>query len=147
MSVRSGLLSLCAALVTTFAYAEGTDTSVLKLPADIEFKGPQTGAPQTAVLYGDPTKPGLFVTRVKFSAGWKDLPHWHPDEVRTVVVLSGTFYFASGEKWDESKFKAFPAGTFYSEPSKAPHYTWAKDGEVIIQVTAIGPSGKTFIPQ
>jgi hypothetical protein len=131
----------------TLAYAEGTDTSVLKLPQDIEFKGPLTGAPQTAVLYGDPTKPGVFVTRVKFSAGWKDMPHWHPEEVRTVAVLSGTFYFASGEKWDETKFKAYPAGTFYSEPSKAPHYTWAKDGEVIIQVTGVGPSGKTFIPQ
>jgi hypothetical protein len=67
--------------------------------------------------------------------------------VRTVVILSGTFYFASGDKWDESEFKAYPAGTFYSEPSKAPQYTWAKDGEVIIQITGIGPSGTTFIPQ
>src|SRR5438876_7774561 len=56
-------------------------------------------------------------------------------------------YFGSGDKWDESKFKAYPAGTFYSEPSKAPHFTWAKDGEVIIQITGVGPSGKTFIPQ
>ena len=85
------------------------------------------------------------MTRVNFSPGWKDQPHWHPDEVRTAVVLSGTLYFASGDKWDESKFKAYPAGTFYSEPSKAPHYTWAKDGEVIIQITGVGPSGKTFI--
>ena len=44
-------------------------------------------------------------------------------------------------------FVAYPAGTFYSEPSKAPHFTWAKDGEVIIQITGVGPSGKTFIPQ
>jgi hypothetical protein len=64
-----------------------------------------------------------------------------------VVVLSGTLYFGSGDKWDESKFKTYPAGTFYSEPSKAPHFTWAKDGEVIIQITGVGPSGKTFIPQ
>ena len=98
------------------------------------------------MLYGDPTKPGLFVSRVKFSAGWKDPPHWHPDEVRTVVVLSGTLYFGSGDKWDESKFRAYPAGTFYSEPPSAPHFSWA-DGEVIIQITGIGPSGKTFIPQ
>ena len=129
------------------AYAQGTGTGVLKLPQDIEFKGPLTGPPQTVVLYGDPTKLGVFVSRVKFSAGWKDPPHWHPDEVRTVVVLSGTLYFGSGDKWDETKFRAYPAGTFYSEPSKAPHFSWAKDGEVIIQITGIGPSGKTFIPQ
>jgi hypothetical protein len=60
-------------------------------------------------------------------------------------VLSGTFYFGSGETWDESKMKAYPAGTFYSEPPKSPHYTWAKDGEVVIQLTGMGPSGKTFI--
>ena len=76
------------------AHAEEPSVGVLKLPQEIEFKGPLTGAPQTAVLYGDPTKPGLFVTRVKFSAGWKDPPHWHPDEARTVAVLSGTLYFA-----------------------------------------------------
>ena len=45
------------------------------------------------------------MTRVKFSPGWKDQPHWHPDEVRKVAVLSGTFYFGSGDTWDESKFK------------------------------------------
>ena len=90
MRVRPTSLVLCAALVATLAYAQGTDTSVLKLPQDIEFKGPLTGPPQTAVLYGDPTKAGVFVTRVRFSAGWKDPPHWHPDEVRTVAVLSGS---------------------------------------------------------
>ena len=102
MRVRSGLLVLYVALVATLTYAQDTDTSVLKLPQDIEFKGPLSGPPQTAVLYGDPTKPGVFVSRVKFPAGWKDPPHWHPDEVRTVVVLSGTLYFGSGDKWDES---------------------------------------------
>jgi hypothetical protein len=28
---------------------------------------------------------------------------------------------------------------------QAPHITWAKNGEVIIQVAGIGASGKTFI--
>ena len=83
MRVRSGLLVLCVALVATLTYAQDTDTSVLKLPQDIEFKGPLSGPPQTAVLYGDPTKPGVFVSRVKFPAGWKDPPHWHPDEVES----------------------------------------------------------------
>jgi quercetin dioxygenase-like cupin family protein len=137
---------LAAALISGPAVAQAPDGAVLKLPQEIVFKGGD-GPPQTVVLYGDPTKPGLFVTRVRFSPGWKDMPHWHPDAARTVVVLSGTFYFGPGDKWGESKFKAYPAGTFYSEPAKAPHFTWAKDGEVIIQVTGIGPSGKTAIQQ
>ena len=135
------LIYLALALVTVgfSASADTTNTAVLKLPQDIEFKGPLTGPPQVVHLYGDPIKPGaFFVSRVKFSAGWKDPPHWHPDEVRTVVVLSGTLYFGSGDKWDESKLKPYPAGTFYSEAPKAPHFTWAKDGEVIIQISGIG---------
>jgi hypothetical protein len=48
----------------------------------------------------------------------KVMPHWHPDTVRTVLVMSGTFYFAVGEQWDESKLKPYPAGTLYSEPAK-----------------------------
>jgi hypothetical protein len=106
MRTISLAIVVSAVLAATAAYSQSADTSALKLPQDIEFKAaPVPGAPQTAVLYGDPTKPGVFVTRVKFSPGWKDQPHWHPDEVRTVAVLSGTFYFGSGDTWDESKFK------------------------------------------
>ena len=144
----AGLLAFITVGLSALAYAQGTGTGVVKVPQDIEFKGPLIGPPQLVVLYGDPTKPGAFyVSRVRFSAGWKDPPHWHPDELRTVVVLSGTLYYGTGDKWDENKLKPYPAGTFYSEPSKAPHFTWAKDGEVTIQISGIGPSGKTYIPR
>jgi quercetin dioxygenase-like cupin family protein len=128
------------------AYAQSTQP-VVKFPNELEFKAPLTPGPQTAVLYGDPTKAGVFVTRVKLAPGLKVMPHWHPDEWRTAVVLSGTLYFGLGEQWDESKLKAYPAGTFFSEPSKTPHYVWEKDGEVIIQITGMGPTGTTPIPQ
>ena len=126
------------------AYAQSTEP-VVKFPNDLEFKAPLSAGPQTAIVYGDPTKAGVFVTRAKFAPGLKVMPHSHPDEWRTVVVLSGTLYFGVGEQWDESKLKPYPAGTFFSEPSKTPHYGWAKDGEVIIQVTGMGPTGTTPI--
>ena len=136
------LLSLCMAGTGTSAFAQNADTSVVKLPQDIVYKG-LPGAPQHVTLIGDSSQPGLYVDRIKFAPGMKVQPHWHPDAVRTVLVLSGTFYFAVGDQWDESKLKAYPAGTLYSEPAKTPHFAWAKDGEVILQVTAIGPSGNT----
>jgi quercetin dioxygenase-like cupin family protein len=132
----------------TWASAQSQDasTSVVRLPQDIVYKG-LPGAPQHATLFGDSSAPGLYVDRIKFAPGMKVMPHWHPDAVRTVLVLSGTFYFAVGEQWDESQLKAYPAGTLYSEPAGTPHYAWAKDGEVILQVTAIGPTGNTPVPQ
>jgi quercetin dioxygenase-like cupin family protein len=104
------------------------------------------GGASTAVLYGDPTKAGVYVTRTKFPAGLKGLPHTHPDEWRTVVVLAGTIYFGLGDTWDESKLKPYPTGTFFSEPKDTPHFVWAKDGEVIVQVTAMGPTATKLIP-
>jgi len=141
------LLALCTAGGTwASAHSQDTNTSVVRLPQDIVYKG-LPGAPQHVTLFGDSSKPGLYVDRIKFASGMKVMPHWHPDAVRTVLVLSGTFYFAVGEQWDESQLQAYPPGTLYSEPARTPHYAWAKDGEVILQVTAIGPTGNTPIPQ
>jgi quercetin dioxygenase-like cupin family protein len=66
----------------------------------------------------------MYVYRAKLALGSKNVPHWHPEE-RTVVILSGTLYYGLGELWDESKLIAFPAGTFFSEPPKLPHFAWA----------------------
>lgn len=152
MRMIKGCLALLLAsglsAVSVGAYAQGAGESVLKLPDQIEWKGPAVSpGPSTAVLFGDPSKPGVYVTRTKFPAGFKLMPHTHPDEWRTIVVLSGTIHFALGDKWDESKLKPRPAGTFFSEAKAAPHFVWAKDGEVVIQVTGMGPSGTTLIPQ
>jgi quercetin dioxygenase-like cupin family protein len=146
MRMFSGSLFLL--LATGVAYAQGTGESVVKLPDQIEWKAPpMVGGASTAVLYGDPSKATVYVTRTKFPAGLKGMPHTHPDEWRTIVVLSGTIYFGLGETWDESKLKAYPAGTFFSEPKDSPHFVWAKDGEVIVQVTGMGPTGTKLIQQ
>ena len=136
------LLALGTAGAWWSAHAQSADSSIVKLPQDITYKG-LPGAPQHVTLFGNSSQPGLYVDRIRFPPGMKVMPHWHPDTVRTVLVMSGTFYFAVGEQWDESKLKAYPAGTLYSEPAKTPHFAWAKDGEVILQVTAIGPTGNT----
>jgi quercetin dioxygenase-like cupin family protein len=132
--------------VISSSYAQAPEGAIT-LPNKIEFKSPiRPGGPASTVIYGDPKKPGLYVTRVRFEHGAKNMPHWHPDE-RTAVVLSGTYYFAYGEQWDESKLQPLPPGTFLTEPPKAPHFNWAKDGEVVLQVTGYGPTDATLIPQ
>jgi quercetin dioxygenase-like cupin family protein len=141
---RCLLVASGMALVAVHAHAQD---ATIKLPQDIAYKAALPGTPQVAVLFGDPTKPGVYVVRVKVPSGLKLMPHWHPDEVRTVVVLSGTFLHGYGEQWDEAKLKVHPAGTFFSEPFKAPHFAWAKEGEVVLQITATGPTATTSIEQ
>ena len=67
------LLTLAWTGLVLSAYAQGEGASVLKLPQDIEFKGPATGAPQTAILYGDPTKPG-GIRNAGQVLGWLERP-------------------------------------------------------------------------
>ena len=62
---------------------------------------------------GESHGPALTAIVEGFPAGLKLMPHFHPDEWRTGVVLSGTYYFGVGEQWDETKLKSYSAGTFF----------------------------------
>jgi quercetin dioxygenase-like cupin family protein len=147
--VSKSTLSCFAILAVSASLAQGQDTAAgatTYRPDEVKYMKTPVGF-ETAVLYGNPTQPGLFVMRIKIPAGFKIPPHWHPEVSRTAVVLSGTLLFGLGERWDESMLEARPAGTFFTELPKQPHYAWAKDGEVIVQVTGIGPSGTVVIKQ
>ena len=146
---RVGLMFLLSLSISAAsAHAQSFSESLAIAPDEIVWKANPFGRGlETAIMYGDPTKSGPYVLRVKFPAGLKLMPHFHPDEWRTGVVLSGTYYFGLGEQWDETKLKSYSAGTFFSEPKGTPHFVWAKDGEVIVQFTAMGPTGVTMIPQ
>jgi hypothetical protein len=57
---------------------------------------------EAAVLFGDPSKEGLFVLRLKFPKGYRVPPHTHPvDEVLTVI--SGTFSIGMGKSADQRR--------------------------------------------
>ena len=126
--------------VTCLAYAQGDESTILKFPQEIKYNASGKGV-ETAVLYGDPSKPGLYVVRLKLPAGARVMPHIHPGEASTMTVFSGTLYFGFGTEFDETKLKPYPAGTFFTELPTTPHFVAAKDGEVIFQASGIGPSG------
>ena len=98
---------------------------------------------QMAVVDGDPTTPGPFVVRVKFPAGFKVMPHWHPTD-ENVTVISGTLVAGMGEKWDDAAMKTFTAGGFARMPKKTPHYVQAKE-DTVVQVHAAGPFTLTYV--
>ncbi len=97
-----------------------------------------------AVLAGDPTRSGPYVIRVRLSAGVKMLPHSHPED-RIYTVISGVFYIGLGEKFDETKLTAHAPGSVLLLPGGQPHFHWAKSGEYITQVSAIGPLGLAYV--
>jgi len=95
---------------------------------------------QTAAVLGDPSKPGIYVTRLRFARGTRIAPHLHPDE-RVAVVLSGSMDFGYGDSFDESALTHMVAGSTWTEPPNTAHFALVKDEDIVIQVTGMGPSG------
>ena len=97
-----------------------------------------------AVLVGDPARPGPYLIRVKLPAGTRMLPHRHPED-RIYTVISGVFYIGLGDVFDESKLTAHPPGSVVVLPGGQPHFHWARSGDYITQVSAIGPLGLDYL--
>jgi len=103
-------------------------------------------AARLAILVGDPSQAGPYVIRVKLPDGTKMMPHRHPED-RVYTVLSGIFYIGRGDVFDESKVEAFAPGTLVVLPGGQSHFHWAKSGEYITQVTAMGPLGLHYVDE
>jgi quercetin dioxygenase-like cupin family protein len=116
------------------------------LPENIAWK-PYPGFPagvRNTAMVGDPSKPGPYTIRVKVPAGVKLMPHTHPED-RVYTVISGVFYIGLGDRFDAEKLQAYPPGSVIVLPGDTPHFHWARSGEYVSQVTAIGPLGLEFI--
>jgi len=96
-----------------------------------------------AVVVGEPSAPGPYVIRVKVPSGVILMPHRHPED-RVYTVMSGVFYIGVGEKFDGGRVQAYPPGSVIVLPGNTFHFHWAKAGEYVTQVTAIGPLGLEY---
>jgi quercetin dioxygenase-like cupin family protein len=116
------------------------------LPDDIDWE-PFGGFPPSArlaVVVGHPAEPGPYVIRVKVPGGVKLMPHRHPED-RVYTVMSGVFYIGLGDRFDGDELQAYPPGSVIVLPGDTPHFHWAKSGEYVTQVTAIGPLGLEYV--
>jgi quercetin dioxygenase-like cupin family protein len=144
--LRAGYATVfCAFVFSTFTCTVHADplTEARITPQELKWEKLSTGV-ERANIAGDDKKTGLYVYRIRFPAGSRVTPHFHPDE-RVGTVLSGTLYFGYGPEFNEAAMKALPPGGSWTEPPKQPHFAWAKDGEVVIQVMGYGPSGTTQV--
>ena len=149
MNSRSVFAMLAVALLLLVPAGLGgaqTKAGILSLtPAQVVWTDrPGFEGVQFATIAGDPSKPGLYIIRVKFSQGRMTRPHWHPDD-RHVVVLSGTWYMGEGDTFEPDKTVPLKPGSYAKHPATAHHYDGAKDEEVIVQIAGYGPSGTTLV--
>ena len=99
---------------------------------------------QTAVVEGDPSKPGYYLTINHFPAGVMSRPHYHPDE-RYIIVLRGTWYTDEGEVFQPAKAVPLKPGDFMRHPKGGPHYDGAITEDTWVAISGYGPTKATVI--
>jgi quercetin dioxygenase-like cupin family protein len=116
------------------------------LPEEIQWKPFPAFPPSArlAILIGQPSQAGSYTIRVKVPGGVKLMPHKHSED-RVYTVISGIFYVGVGDQFDAKRLHAYPPGAVIILPGNTPHFHWAKSGEYVTQVTAIGPLGLEYV--
>jgi hypothetical protein len=131
---------------TVAAHQPGQDVFKSVLSEDVNWKPFPAFPPSVrlAVIVGQPSEAGPYTIRVRVPHGVKLMPHRHPED-RVYTVISGVFYIGLGDHFDDSALQAYPPGSVIVLPGNTSHFHWAKSGEYITQVTAIGPLGLEYL--
>ncbi len=137
------LLVLTSGLISHSVHAEELDPKAIaiKLPEQINWVA-NPGGSESAVLVGDPAKPGLYVVLNKLKAHHNSKPHSHPND-RFITVISGTWWVGTGTDYNPDTLKPVPAGSFVTHYGNEVHYDGAKDEDTILQIVGIGPAKST----
>ena len=128
------------------AHQPGQSAFKSVLSEDIDWKPFAAFPPSVrlAVIVGQPSEAGPYTIRVRVPRGVKLMPHRHPED-RVYTVISGVFYIGLGDQFDPDNLEAYPAGSVVVLPGNTSHFHWAKSGEYVTQVTAIGPLGLEYV--
>ncbi len=128
------------------AHQPGQDVFKSVLSEDINWKPFAAFPPSVrlAVVVGLPSEAGPYTIRVRVPRGVKLMPHRHPED-RVYTVISGVFYIGLGDQFNPDKLEAYPPGSVIVLPGNTSHFHWAKSGEYVTQVTAIGPLGLEYL--
>jgi quercetin dioxygenase-like cupin family protein len=130
----------------TPAFAQQQHQHAMVNAGDVTWKDGPPSLPkgaQMSVLYGDPTKDGIFVMRLKFPANYKIPPHTHAvDEV--VTVVNGEFNIGMGPQFDAAQTKALTTGGVIAMPPGQQHYVQINQ-ETVVQLSTRGPWSISYV--
>lgn len=143
IKVATSILAL--GLGAFVAPASWADAHIAVQPAKLKWNDAPSVGPgaKIAILEGD-LKAGPYVFRLMVPANFKIAPHTHPLTERYTVV-SGTLYFATGDKFDGKTAKAYGPGTYVSIPKGTPMYAFTKDKPATIQLHGSEPWGLEYV--
>lgn len=117
------------------------------VPADVKWAPAATAGLETAVLAGDPAKPGSFyITLNRWKPNSFSRPHFHEND-RFIYVISGTWWVGTGDVFDPANATVpMRAGAFVTHHAKQIHWDGAKDEEAVIAIMGLGPAASKPSP-
>lgn len=141
------LVALALALGATTGAPEESKKQVTAIaPQDIRWFTPAyyTDGRQRAHLLGDSSKGGVWIDRVRIPGDSRVLAHTHPED-EIVTVIEGTWYLGIGDRFDETRLKAYPAGSFILIPADVPHFLATRESPAIVQLSGKGIFRTTYV--
>ena len=108
----------------------------------VEWKGRPGSASQTAVLFGDPSKPGLYVQLLKRGPDDWSQPHSHPND-RFLTVLAGSMKIGTGAKFDKNNTVTLPPGSMIRDIANQTHYDGTGPDGLTLEIIGMGPTSMT----
>ena len=113
------------------------------LPEQVQWvEEPNALGFQRAIIEGDPTKPGVYIVRVKFPPWVMSSNHFHQED-RFAVVLKGKWYTGEGDEFAPEKTVPLGPGSTMKHPAGTHHFDGAREEEVIVQIMGYGPTSTT----
>ena len=134
------ILAVAILAAITLTLADTNKKEIIALtPLQVRWFTPSyyTDGRERAQLLGDSSQGGAWIDRVKIPASKRVLAHTHPQD-ELVTIIEGTWYLGEGTKFDSTKLKGYPAGSFIVIPAGVPHFVASKDGTVIVQLNRNG---------
>ena len=99
-----------------------------------------------AMLFGDPSKPGVYGVLIEWLPGHYSHPHFHTTD-RYAYVVSGTWWVSASTTWNPAKAYPVPAGSYVRDIANTVHWDGAKDEPVLIMLVGEGPMTTTQVSE
>ena len=118
--------------------ASGSGASVID-PAIRQIQRIEDMPKESFVLYGDSSKPGLYLQYQRRAPNNWSSPHYHPID-RVVMVMGGTMLIGTGPSGDKARTVGVPQGGFIHDIARGVHYDGSGNDPMWILTAGVGPT-------
>ena len=110
-----------------------------RTPQEFKWEARPGTTGQTAELFGDPAKSGLYIQLLKRGPDDWSQPHSHPNE-RFITVLAGTMKIGTGAKFDKDRTVSLGPGSVIRDIANQIHYDGTGPEGLTIAIMGMGPT-------